>query len=466
MDEDMEEFVMEQLVSSAEIDLDYEFDASRFYDFTLPETDMEAREIERWFESAKSYPPSPFVLKLKWGNDLVVESTNTSAQFRNDENMDHARNVSDCCMGSEVSATDEVNRGLVFYQMAEAGPKAKTKSPVKSTLVRSSTLMKPTASHLAKQNTPREVHSTRFLRRFQKKLVHVDGKSSGTSWVIDSQATKRQKLEAGYLQKVAHLKHQPPLLHKLPKKVGTIETIDVNSVHTRPQVTIPREPNLATARRAQRHRSKTSTESDGHVKSNGHTFKARPLNRKILETPLPLYKRSIPRLRDFKVFHLKTSERAMQHKSNNAGNLYNSNSLSHSETTEGKSLNSTEALKQESCKTVNKFKAFPLSRKENLMSSKISSKKLPSQGNSTFQLVRCFQTSHQLNYLVSNCQLSLSSDTQHNGKSQSKMHLPTKRIRLVLSIKHMREWVGRKLYQRGSYRSVPEIGPHYVNRPT
>ncbi|KAF5457743.1 hypothetical protein F2P56_021824 [Juglans regia] len=425
MDDDMEGFVMEQLVSSALIDLDYEFDASRFYDFTLPETDTEAREAERWFESAKSYPPSPFVLKLKWGKDLAVESTNTSAQFRNDENMNSAGNGFDGYMGSEVSATDEVNRGFVFYQMAEAGPRAKTKSPVKSTLVRSSTLMKPTASHLAKQNTSREVHSTQFLRRFQKKLEHIDGKSSGTSWVIDSQATKRQKLEAGYLQKVAHLKHQPPLLHKLRKKVGTI---DVNSVHTRPQVTIPREPNLATARRAQRHRSKTSTESDGHVKSNSHTFKARPLNRKILETPLPLSKRSIPQLRDFKVFHLKTSERAMQHKSNNAGNLYNSNSLSHGEITDGKSLNSTEALKQESCKTVNKFEACPLFRK--ILSSK-----------GEFDVFQNFKQevafSREFNFSTHKMlpdkppielfsKLSLSSDTQHNGKSQSKMHLPTK----------------------------------------
>ncbi|XP_035550217.1 protein TPX2-like isoform X3 [Juglans regia] len=409
MDDDMEGFVMEQLVSSALIDLDYEFDASRFYDFTLPETDTEAREAERWFESAKSYPPSPFVLKLKWGKDLAVESTNTSAQFRNDENMNSAGNGFDGYMGSEVSATDEVNRGFVFYQMAEAGPRAKTKSPVKSTLVRSSTLMKPTASHLAKQNTSREVHSTQFLRRFQKKLEHIDGKSSGTSWVIDSQATKRQKLEAGYLQKqVAHLKHQPPLLHKLRKKVGTI---DVNSVHTRPQVTIPREPNLATARRAQRHRSKTSTESDGHVKSNSHTFKARPLNRKILETPLPLSKRSIPQLRDFK-----------------AGNLYNSNSLSHGEITDGKSLNSTEALKQESCKTVNKFEACPLFRK--ILSSK-----------GEFDVFQNFKQevafSREFNFSTHKMlpdkppielfsKLSLSSDTQHNGKSQSKMHLPTK----------------------------------------
>lgn len=33
-----------------------------------------------------------------------------------------------------------------------------------------------------------------------------------------------------------------------------VATIDINSVHPRPKVTIPREPDLATARRAQRHR--------------------------------------------------------------------------------------------------------------------------------------------------------------------------------------------------------------------
>lgn len=52
--------------------------------------------------------------------------------------------------------------------------------------------MKPTASHLAKQNKP----------RFQKKLENVDEKGSGSFPVIDNQATKRQKLEAGYLEKV------------------------------------------------------------------------------------------------------------------------------------------------------------------------------------------------------------------------------------------------------------------------
>jgi hypothetical protein len=57
MDDDMEEFVVEPFVAE-EIDFDYEFDAPRSYDFTWPETDLEAREAERWFESAQSYPPS------------------------------------------------------------------------------------------------------------------------------------------------------------------------------------------------------------------------------------------------------------------------------------------------------------------------------------------------------------------------------------------------------------------------
>jgi len=85
-----------------------------------------------------------------------------------------------------MSSTDSFSSA----QMAQASPKSKTNSPVKST--RSSTLMKPTASHLAKQNKP----------RFQKKLENIDEKGSGSFPVIDNQATKRQKLEAGYLQKV------------------------------------------------------------------------------------------------------------------------------------------------------------------------------------------------------------------------------------------------------------------------
>ena len=57
MDEDMEVEV-EPVFEAYEVDLDYEFDAARFFDFSREETTAEARESEIWFESAKSYPPS------------------------------------------------------------------------------------------------------------------------------------------------------------------------------------------------------------------------------------------------------------------------------------------------------------------------------------------------------------------------------------------------------------------------
>lgn len=56
MDEEMEYSFMDN-----EIDLDYEFDAARFYDFSLPESLAETRHAELWFHSAGSYPPSRMI---------------------------------------------------------------------------------------------------------------------------------------------------------------------------------------------------------------------------------------------------------------------------------------------------------------------------------------------------------------------------------------------------------------------
>lgn len=44
--------------TAVEIDVDYEFDAARFFDFTREETGDEASLAEAWFNSAESYPPS------------------------------------------------------------------------------------------------------------------------------------------------------------------------------------------------------------------------------------------------------------------------------------------------------------------------------------------------------------------------------------------------------------------------
>ncbi|XP_030947094.1 protein TPX2-like isoform X4 [Quercus lobata] len=409
-EEYLEEFVIEPFVGGEELDLNYEFDAPRFHDFTLPETDLEAFEAGRWFNSTKTYPPS---------------------------------------------------HSFSSAQMAQASPKSKTNSPVKST--RSSTLMKPTASHLAKQNKP----------RFQKKLENIDEKGSGSFPVIDNQATKRQKLEAGYLQKVAHLKHQVLLLHKVPKKVATI---DVNYVHTRLKVTIPREPDLATARRAQIHRSKINTGLGEHAESNTHSFKAHPLNRKILEAPSLLPpKKKISQLQEFQVFHLKTSERTTQHTSSNVGSIDNFKFISQYEAMDGKRLN---ALSQEKCKTINKSKPHPitnkiLSRKEKLGVFQNSKQETTVPRELGFSTDKRFLVEPPIELLS---KLSLASDAQLNGKSPSRSPLPTKdskentpkpfKARKVINLfEEKLQSLGGKQYQCGSYRMIPEVGPQlYSNR--
>lgn len=64
MDEEMVDEIAEPFVA-VEIDLDYEFDAVRYFDFSRDESPAEARQAELWFESAKSYPPSRKCLKTK-----------------------------------------------------------------------------------------------------------------------------------------------------------------------------------------------------------------------------------------------------------------------------------------------------------------------------------------------------------------------------------------------------------------
>ncbi|KAM1020640.1 hypothetical protein ACFX13_042548 [Malus domestica] len=141
-----------------------------------------------------------------------------------------------------------MTRTIMFYgvstrlelpnHMAKDTPSAKPKSPGKSPpLSRSSTLMKPTASQLAKQNHCRKVPSNRVA----KKLGKLDEKSQNSP-----PPTKRQKLEAGYVRNVAEqLEHQPLWLNKVPKKV--------RADAARPEVNVPKEPNLETENRALRH---------------------------------------------------------------------------------------------------------------------------------------------------------------------------------------------------------------------
>ncbi|CAL0333215.1 unnamed protein product [Lupinus luteus] len=323
MEEVFEKIEVDGSMCCDEIDFEYEFDAPRFCDFMTPETFLDAFEAEQWFDYATSYPPSPFLLKFNLGNAGAMESENDIAD---DE---------------EVSAIDD-NSSTVEDTL---DGKMKPFSKLTQSVSKISRFMKPTASHLAKQKNPTEVLSTHSHRRFP---------SQNSS--IDIQLTKRQKLEAGYLSKVARLKHQTLFRHKKLKEVDLAD----NNVVSKSKVTIPKEPNLETASRAQRNRSKANAEPGGDTKSSSKTIKARPVNKKILEaSPQPSHKKKTPRLTEFNVFHLRTSERAMQHTSSSAGGVLNSNSVSNSETRDLKRTNSSDRSMQEKCRVVNKLRGSP-----------------------------------------------------------------------------------------------------------
>uniref|UniRef100_A0A9I9D3X6 Protein TPX2 n=1 Tax=Cucumis melo TaxID=3656 RepID=A0A9I9D3X6_CUCME len=103
-DEEMKEVYDKPFVWE-EIDLDYEFDVAMYYDFTRPETEKEIKEAEDWFKFAGTYPPSPFVLKLKGEEEVQAECN--SMELKNVQNhWDDHKN-------SEINENDPVGSNLV-----------------------------------------------------------------------------------------------------------------------------------------------------------------------------------------------------------------------------------------------------------------------------------------------------------------------------------------------------------------
>ncbi|KAJ8555679.1 hypothetical protein K7X08_013175 [Anisodus acutangulus] len=387
------EDMVEYTFTVVEIDLDYEFDAPRYFDFCCDESLLGTRLAESWFESAGSYPPSPFVTRLISKEDVLLESINVSPRSKvenmnlsdSDSEIEVEQEVPDVIkegVGSNagISAISNAEKllnqlrqlpsGLTLYnQMAKGATKGKTRCSAKPSCPRSSTLMKPTASHLAKQNLPRPIGESRLP------TFLVENGTSST--VIETQAAKRQKLESGHLRKVAEAKPVFSFVHKTPKRDGKVVG---NNISAKPRITIPREPELQTTHRAQRARPKGSEQAENLPPTAIRRFKALPLNRKILEGPSLPPKRSNPQLPQFQEFHLKTSERAVQHRSAVSTSAANSstvdkvlqktstNSTVECGNRELRRVNHVEAPKKEESVSTYNFKALPLNKK--ILSSK------------------------------------------------------------------------------------------------
>ncbi|KAI4311688.1 hypothetical protein MLD38_036564 [Melastoma candidum] len=327
-----DEVVEERVFVVHEVDFDYEYDAPMFFDFGRAECAAEALAAESWFGSAASYPPSPFVVKLNMRDQMLNVNVSPKSKImqHDDDNVDALCGVGDAITRDQAffsSHEGVAGRMGIFINQQNMATVAKkpgefcgglrlghgtfqqkvisqAKSSAKLARPRSSTLMKPTASQLAKQNkSSKVVNSSHHLP-----LGKFSGKGLCSSGA-ESQAVKRQKLDGGELCKVFEVQQQADFVHKASSKKD--EVVEKNC-RLRLRITIPREPDLATANRAQRTRTKTISEEE-QADVTVRRFKARPLNRKIFEAPILPLKKSNPRLPEFQVFHLRTQERAIQH---------------------------------------------------------------------------------------------------------------------------------------------------------
>ncbi|CAN1333038.1 Protein TPX2 [Linum perenne] len=285
MEEEMEVDLL--FYEAREVDPDYEFDAPMFFDFVREETLAEAIIAQRWFDSATSYPPSPFVAKLELREEILLKNINTSPKTKDVEyvttSLDDDDGGGDLGPGRAATTVGDGHKGFIFYNYLKGDKlKAKTKPNSRG----GSTLMRPTASLLAKQTQASRVGGSRF-----QLLTDQKEKSVHNSSMVEGQAAKRQKLEGGNLRKVGDGKPQTDFLHKAPAKL---------------RLTIPREPDFETGYRAHRTRPVNNTTELEHTTVSVRRFKARPLNRKILEAPsLPIPKRSIPRMPEFQILSSK-----------------------------------------------------------------------------------------------------------------------------------------------------------------
>ncbi|KAK9668247.1 hypothetical protein RND81_13G044600 [Saponaria officinalis] len=390
IDMDMDEGDI-QVYDVVELDFEYEFDASRFFDFTRPESVAEARVSELWFDSAPSYPPSPFVAKLfqsegfysQNANALPISQYDDSVSLADDDdnisqhemhrhhnepyqekrtnvlqnaksgNLQDSQKQSGCLFGGQPM-------GFSFYNhLANDMKKTKTKSLAKPYMPRSSTLMKPTASQLAKQKQRQQTIDVRLKTGDDMLSSHC-----GT----ENQASKRQKLDGGLLRKIVDMKQPTSLTHKIPKKDVVPHCMNTQS---KLRITIPREPDLETAHRAERVRSTINREGEKATSTIGR-FKARPLNKKIFEADVCTIPKSTPHVQDFQAFRFRSTERTKHNSTATATPfcqtmkmLSKANPASTPEISnkDGKRCDSVDAPKLAERQLAHSFKARPLDRK-------------------------------------------------------------------------------------------------------
>lgn len=227
-----------------QVDLDYEFDAPRWFDLTQEEAPRDAAAAQEWFAAAPSYPPSPLITKML-AEDLGLQTIRSIA----DTNALHCSTASHECSSGVEQKIHRFEGRKQCNGASENERQSRFRTTMKGTSLRGSTLMKPTASHLARQNRQVEVKNLTQ----SKKLVGVRSeKSTISSNDCTYQSAKRQRLENGHLNKAAATATQHEFIHKNHEKNVMNQNMDRPTGLPRMKITIPRSPNLATKLRAER----------------------------------------------------------------------------------------------------------------------------------------------------------------------------------------------------------------------
>ncbi|KAK8622404.1 hypothetical protein V6N13_117321 [Hibiscus sabdariffa] len=232
---------MDESTATAAIDELYEFSAPCFFDFMKGESEEETRNAELWFETALSYAPSPFMVRIKSGsrNFQVVSLSNVGEE----DQMQKAPESSDDKPQANL-VPDEVKEEVKPSE-AKIANDDKDKENIGTICVQENGSVLTEKSHLNVPGDGEKIKSTvqvetevctpKPLVNSQKKLVsdkkHQTAKkitsttrnssvlkpktsNAGTpNLALESQAIKRQKLDGGRSRQILNVKP-----HNLPHK--------------------------------------------------------------------------------------------------------------------------------------------------------------------------------------------------------------------------------------------------------
>ncbi|KAM6548906.1 hypothetical protein CsatB_020582 [Cannabis sativa] len=261
-----------------------------------------------------------------------------------------------------------------------------------ASLVRNPTALKPKSQIKSSQSKNPKPSCLKSLKPHNLPHKTKSGLVSSSSNFCSSTVNRAKKDERKiYVREGAPAAQAPPFVSaaEMVKKFQS-STRDLSLPHTqtKPRLTLtrPKEPEFETSQRARSVKIKSTAELEEEMMAKIPKFKARPLNKKILQAPLlPAVPRSTPQLPEFKEFHLETSVRASHNaesasvvstdSSHQAENIFLNNQWK-GHLTEPKTpllqtslrarptkVKSSWEIEQEELEKLPKFKAKPLNKK-------------------------------------------------------------------------------------------------------